>query len=189
VSTRGTTVLRDPALRRVRVLAVLNKKLSQNMSNQDIAKSLNISPDTVDRDIDYAKRQGMLIKFEDQLLENLVPLAMTAVKQALSDGNVPAALEVLKGSGVLRKQSAAPLVTPAPQEDTLEFYVKSVRQGGAADGARLPETPTGTSSANASGAHQNRSLGPAIIEAEVVAPGAEDRAPSDESHTGISIDS
>jgi hypothetical protein len=122
----GKSILRDLDLRRVRALAIINRKIVGAMSSKSIAAEFNLSSNTVENEIDWAKRQGLVASYEDQLLNELVPAAIAAFKVALANNDAQVALEVLKGAGLLRKQNANPIATPPPsvQEETLEIYMK-----------------------------------------------------------------
>lgn len=103
------------------------------MSNASIAKEFAISSHTVEREIDWAKRQGLVQDYEDSILTQLVPEAIKVFAAALAAGDRTVALEVLKGTGMLRKPSdKATYGTPptAEGEESLEIHIKKVMRGG-----------------------------------------------------------
>lgn len=125
------TRLNDPDLRRARALLIIEHRIRGN-SIAETARHFGVHPNTIVNEIDYAKRNNLIQKFEDQCIEELVPVAIQAMRTALSNGDVDAAKEVLKGLGVFRKPSSKPLLKPeaeAPAEDSLEIYVKRISKG------------------------------------------------------------
>lgn len=95
----------------------------------EIAAEFHVSTDTVERALTLAKRAGLVTKFEDEILADLVPLALTQMKAAISGGDTAAALEVLKATQLLLK----PLEKPQPKTAdpaaglTLEAYIANLR--------------------------------------------------------------
>lgn len=131
---KGTTYTRlnDPELRKLRALMILQTRV-QGTSLPDLATKFNVSEHTIRNEIDYAKREGLVAQFEDQVIEQLVPKAIAAFKTALENGDTTVATEVLKGMGILRKPSDRPVLRPeaaAPAEDSLEIHIKRISKGG-----------------------------------------------------------
>jgi hypothetical protein len=120
----GKTPLRDKDLRRLRALSMLQRRLA-GMSRSEIAAEFNVKPTTVDNEMDWARKQGLLVNYENQILDQLVPGAIKAVAAAIGKGDVKAALEVLKGTGLLT-QKPTPIQPPSAPEgaETLEGYFK-----------------------------------------------------------------
>jgi hypothetical protein len=118
------TPLRDKDMRRLRALSMLQKRLA-GMSRSQIAAEFSVTPTTVDNEMDWARKQGLLVSYENQILEQLVPTAIRTVAAAVAKGDVKAALEVLKGTGLLT-QKPTPIQPPSPtgEADTLEGYFK-----------------------------------------------------------------
>lgn len=84
---KGRTVIRDPDLRRLRALKMLEMKVTKSATYADIAKEFGVNEQTVLRTFNWAKKAKLLAQLEDKLLENLLPSAATAVEQALKDGD------------------------------------------------------------------------------------------------------
>lgn len=119
-------------LYRIRSLRMLEAKIMTGASTALIAKQFNVSPVTVARSLDYAARAGLVAGFEDQILSALVPLAVTAFQKALTAGDTTVALEVLKGTGLLKKQVDKPTVSLGDPGESLEIYIRKIR-GSASD--------------------------------------------------------
>lgn len=143
----------DPDIRRLRALQMLQLKLTGH-SMTAIAERFNVRSWCVKDELLWAKQQGLVQAAEDRILTELVPEALNAVKAALVSGNVDAALEVLKGIGLLGKNKQP--FAPQASEESLEVHVtritsnvnstsfKSIaeRQAGAIDSrGPLPNTP------------------------------------------------
>lgn len=120
----GNTVIRNENLRRLRDLSFLKMKLETNCSNKLIAKHFNLDVRTVASGLTRVARTELLQQFEDELLKNLVPLAMDAIKNALETGNETVALEILKGCNVLKKPGS---VIPSGDGDELEVHIRAKR--------------------------------------------------------------
>lgn len=203
----GQTVLRDPALRRARALLILEKKITRNMSVAAIAESLAISSSTVKKEIDWAKREGLVANYEDQILQELVPEAIKTFSAAIRSGDAQAALEVLKGTGLLRKPSdkstyTAPAAPAAEEEVTLEAYIRKTVRGGTGNGStqshystdratgrfiakpRPALPPAGEIPVQQGDLPEDAALRPEIIEASLVEDSDEDRTPEPERFLG-----
>lgn len=98
---------------------------------RDIAAEFNVSEDTVERTLNYAKRAGLVAQFEDQILQELVPAAIESFKTAMQNGDTQVALEVFKGTGFLLRpqERAKPLVTDGDGDEDLEVYIRRIRGG------------------------------------------------------------
>lgn len=169
------------------------------MSNTQVAKEFHVSTKTIEREIDWAKRQGLVATYEDQILNELVPEAIGAFRKALANGDAQVALEVLKGTGLLRKQSDKSMITPPPQveEETLEVYTMKRKrvQGGTfnaqqritgTNGARHALPAAGESGANDGSLSEDSYARPAAIEAELVETGDESRETNDLQRVDVS---
>jgi hypothetical protein len=137
MSNKGLATLRGP-LRRARALAMLRAKLTMNLSDDKVAAHFGVSPSTVARTTKIAIREGLLQQYEDELLNDLVPTAMKAAKDALENGDTQVALEILKGSGVLKKQIDRNKSVGENDGDSLEAYIRIKRDR---NGTR-PSLPT-----------------------------------------------
>lgn len=94
---KGGTALRDTQLKRLRALMMLEFKIKNAASNVAVAKQFNVNPKTVERTLSWARRAGIIVDYEDKVLQELMPLAHQALKGALAKGNVEVALEIFKG--------------------------------------------------------------------------------------------
>lgn len=134
------TPLRDPDIRRLRALAMLQRRLA-GLSRSDIAAEFGCVVTTVDKEMDWARKQGLLVSYENKILEDLVPDAIKTVRAAVSNGDVKAALEVLKGTGLLTAKPQAP-AAPQPEAETLEGYIRISRPvGGELDSRETAALP------------------------------------------------
>jgi hypothetical protein len=114
--------------RDVRDLAILKTKITTGMDNETLAQQFNVSTKTVERAMSTAaEKHDLLAKFEAQLLDELVPEAVRAVKVALKNDNANVALEILKGAGILKKQRDMNRISEGGEGDSLELYIKAKR--------------------------------------------------------------
>lgn len=170
--------LQDPALRRLRAMRFIEGRL-HNMSIGEIAAEFNLSEKTISREIDWAKRHNLVADYEEQILGNLVPKAIKAFEIALDAGDAQAALEVLKGTGLLRKPSTKPLTAPESQEDSLEIHIKKIT-GKGSDATKRALKAAGESSADVRRVLENSTSSPQVIEASLVEARDENRSTLDE---------
>jgi len=126
----GATAIRDPEMRRLRALMMLDYKLRNGATNADVAKEFKISERTVERTFTWMKKAELVTKAEDKALSELVPLAHAAIKQAMEgdDAKLAAemALEVFKGllPSFSKKTVAAPVSVGGPN---LDDYISQLR--------------------------------------------------------------
>lgn len=116
------------ALRRVRALAMLKAKLTSNLSNKLVAQQFNVSKKTLERNLNFALREGLLESYEDQLLKDLVPEALSAAKRAMQEGDATVAMEILKGAGILKKPIDKNRSSEGGEGDSLEIYLRRKRE-------------------------------------------------------------
>ncbi len=64
-------------------------------TNKTIGKHFGIGPNTVDKALAYAVREGLTKKYEESILEELVPMAIKVYKKKLEADNDYAAKDVL----------------------------------------------------------------------------------------------
>lgn len=136
--------IRNIQLRRARALKIIQTMITNSdMSRAQIGKLFNVSGNTIRNEIDWAQRQGLIADYEDALLNDLVPKALKAFRTALDNGDAQVALEVLKGTGLLRKQTDKSFTNPTPQvaEESLELYVKRTRHIDSPSPPSLPANP------------------------------------------------
>lgn len=123
-------VLRDPELRRVRALQMVERKI-KNVSLADIAKEFNVHPDTVAREIQWVKNQNLFASYEDRIIEELIPTAIDTFRDAMRNGNVDVAEKVFKGMSMLLTPVER-VAAPRADDDSLEVYVRQIRGGSSA---------------------------------------------------------
>jgi hypothetical protein len=90
-------------IRRLEALQMLKEKVVEGKSTTEIAKDHNCSTDKVQKTLSWGERAGLFTNFQDQILQDLIPTALQAVKEAMLDGDAQVALEVLKGQHFLTK--------------------------------------------------------------------------------------
>lgn len=129
------SLIRDPDIMRLRDVQMLNMKVL-GASQKEIAAHFNVSLDTVERAFSRIKQEGLARIAEDDVMTRLVPAAIERFLTAIStEGDTQAALEVLKGMNVLKKQPQK-VEAPAPtsgEDDSLLIYLRKSKQ--------LPATP------------------------------------------------
>jgi hypothetical protein len=118
------TSIKDKDLMKAQATLVVAKRI-QGQSIQQIAQELNVHEDTVARRIDYAKRHNLLAQATDRVLGELVDLAHAAYRQALVEGDVSAARDILFGTGILSKNNKAQV---APASETAELTLAVWRE-------------------------------------------------------------
>ena len=97
----------EPKFKRLRAMKMVEGKVMRNMTNTQLAKEFNCSVDTVERTLTWAKRADIFATYEDKIVQELIPLAHSAIRDALADGNAKIAVEVFKGLNLLRTGPAA----------------------------------------------------------------------------------
>lgn len=107
-------------------MKMLESKIMGNKTNAEIAKDFNVGVDVVKKAMSLAKKGDLIISFEDKLMNELLPLAHEALKGALYDGDAKVALEIFKGTNILKK---APTATKTQQQDAddLSAYIFAKR--------------------------------------------------------------
>lgn len=93
-----------------------------------IAKELNVSVDTVERRLKFAEKANLLVDMERQLMQELVPAAMKAVKTALEDGDSETAIIVLQSMGILKDPKAPKTQVEQIENDDLVKAIGEVRE-------------------------------------------------------------
>ena len=109
-----------------------HKEMVDGKSAKEIAKEHGISHDVVDKRLSWARRAGILTDYEDKLLQELIPAAHKALLEALLDGDAAVALEIYKGSLLLKgKEQKTGKMTQQPvseDSDDLANYMNKYRQ-------------------------------------------------------------
>lgn len=124
---------KTPRQLQVRAAKMLEQRIMKGKTNAEIAKDFGVSAATVGAAMSLAAKADLIVSFEDKLVNELLPLAHNAAKSALLDGNARVAMEILKGTQILRpsqQRSAA----QAADDDELTRYIAQKRAA-----ARLAE--------------------------------------------------
>jgi len=129
---KGRTILRDPAKIRIRALMMLEHQIRHSASRATIAKEFNVSINTVDRTLSWAKKADLLTKVEDKVLQELVPAAHKAILKALSDEDNPQkagklAIDVFKGMVPGFTKVSKGDASPTDPTGELARYVEQLR--------------------------------------------------------------
>jgi hypothetical protein len=135
----STTRLVNPQQKKARALKMLEKRILEGKTTAQIAKEFGVSTNTAANALSFAAKGELMVGFEDTLLKDLVPLAQTAAKMALMEGNAKVALEVMKGVGLLRATHTR-TQTQLAEEDALSRYIAQKR----AHSQQLEDTLDGT---------------------------------------------
>lgn len=181
-SLEGKTIYRNDDARKVRAAAILSRRVFGS-TNTAIGQEFGISPDTVKRELQYAAKVGLVEKAEEEILKDLVPLAVDAYRKALNEGDLFVAKDVLWGMGVLKKTQERPAQGSNPTGDlTLEAYLKIKGEKGAVRDALLPRaTGDGERGGFITGEEYARvpesPAPPEAIDCEVVEEGSEEGDP------------
>ena len=135
----SATRLVNPQQKKARALKMLEKRILEGKTTAQIAKEFGVSTNTAQSALSFAAKGELMVGFEDTLLKDLVPLAQTAAKMALMEGNAKVALEVMKGVGLLRANHTR-TQTQLAEEDALSRYIAQKR----AHSQQLEDTLDGT---------------------------------------------
>jgi len=117
----------EPKFRRLRAMKMIEGKAMRNMTNKALAIEFNCSTDTVERTLTWAKRADIFASFEDKIVQELIPLAHAAIRDALADGNAKIAVEVFKGLNLLKTGQGAPQSAQRAHDDDLAAYISAKR--------------------------------------------------------------
>lgn len=88
--------LKNFEAKKARAQALIVKTVYEGKSNEQAAKEMNISTDTVARSLQWAGEAGIFVEYERRLLTELLPLAHESVKMALEDGDAQVGLKVME---------------------------------------------------------------------------------------------
>lgn len=116
----------DKDFQRLRSLMILEHKVKNNSTYAELGKEFNVSEDTVRRSLTFAKRAGLIVKYEDRILEELVPAAIIAIRAALEDGDAQVALEIFKGTVPGFSKTPKTVATNDSSSD-LSRYIEQMR--------------------------------------------------------------
>lgn len=150
---------------KARALKMLESRILEGKSQQEIAKDFGVSSATVERAMSLAAKGDLLIGFEDKLHRELLPLAHQALVDALIDDNLgvkaKVALELFKGANLIKR---APVATKAEQQDAddLSAYIFAKRTQALLEETSIDVTPALTTADPAPDAPGNYApVGPA----------------------------
>jgi L-cysteine desulfidase len=113
----------EPKFRRLRAMKMVEGKVMRNKTNRELAEEFHCSVDTVERTLTWAKRADIFATYEDKIVQELIPLAHSAIRDALADGNAKIAVEVFKGLNLLRTGPAAAGSVARVADDDLEAHL------------------------------------------------------------------
>lgn len=113
-------------LQKMQAMMMINMKL-RGMGNLEIAKAMNISKDTVERRLAFANKAGLFVELERQILDDLVPAAMKAIKTALEDGDAETAMELFKSMGIIPDPKAPKTQVQIQESDDLQKAISEAR--------------------------------------------------------------
>lgn len=111
---------------------IVKKVVLEGKTQQQTAKEMGISHDTVARGLALARRANIYVDYEQRLYDELVPLAHEAVKMGLADGNADLGLKILQGVNIIKTK--APTGKQAQEdEDSLYGEIARLRDGNVID--------------------------------------------------------
>ena len=116
----------NPDVKRLRALNIVQMKITGH-SNAKIAKELNLSVKTVERELTYAHKARIFVDVEQRILQELVPRAIEAIKAALEDGDSETALDVLKSIGALPDVRTPKTEIQSKESDELQLAIAEAR--------------------------------------------------------------
>ncbi len=136
----GRTRLIDPQLRRLRALKMIEARIN-GATRGELEAQFKISKATVDRELTWAQKAGLVANAEDKILKDLVPLAHEAIKEALVNGNADIALKIFEGTIPGFKKGSVKTNSSGGPIDELSDYLNKLRSAsGDIDGIKvLPE--------------------------------------------------
>ena len=165
----------EPKFRKLRAMKMVEGKVLRNMTNKDLAQEFKCSVDTVERTLTWAKRADIFASFEDKIVQELLPLAHSAIRDALVNGNAKIGIDVLKGVNLLRPGQAATNSVQHIQDEDLAAYIATKRERAQLQENTLEgETVSPPVYALVEGSHETTRQ--ARVEKSVASPGGGDAA-------------
>jgi hypothetical protein len=136
---------------------MLKEKILHNASNTDLAHQFNLSERQVEKTLSWAKKAELLVGLEDQVLQEIVPLATEAIKSALRSDNVKVAsdvaIRVFEATVPSFKKGGAAGTSGAPADNDIESYIARLRDeaslGSGPENGPVPALPPGPSPVDA----------------------------------------
>lgn len=129
----------DYHARRLRAAVYVKEKVVEGRTLKEIAARHGVHYQTVRNTLTWAEKAGLFLELEDQILAELGPLAVNAIKEALITGkDVPkGAIELLQGLNILKKNH--PITAKDVKEsDDLAAYIHARRERAALQQATVP---------------------------------------------------
>jgi hypothetical protein len=126
-------VIRDPQLKRLRALMMLDYKLRHSATHAQVGKEFNVSEKTVMKTLTWARRAGLFVEAEDKIVQELVPLAHKAIAVGLEEGGPEAmkiAVKIFEGvlPGFGKKRGPKSKHDPSTNSgDELAAYINHLR--------------------------------------------------------------
>ena len=108
---------------RLRAMKILERRIQSGLTQQELANEFGVSIDTIQRSLAYARREGLTIQYEEQILSDLVPTAIKVYRDKLNEGDAFVAKDVLDKMAKLGDRFAAKEETA--QELSLKAYLDS----------------------------------------------------------------
>jgi DNA-binding transcriptional ArsR family regulator len=122
------TAIRDVELRRVRAMQMIQQRIA-SISIDNIAENFNVHPETVDNELKWAKRNGLLETLEQRLLGNIANKTLIVIEEHLNEGSLDAAKEGLKFILHASQQKARREEKQDNREFDLAEYLRDKRTG------------------------------------------------------------
>lgn len=118
-----------PGMKRIRAFQILHKTMVEGKTKQQAADELGLNIRTVNNNMRWAEQANVFVEYEQRLYTELLPLAHRTLVEALQDGDAQVALEVMKGTNVLKKPGSTSAVAQV-DEDNLYGEILKAKQGG-----------------------------------------------------------
>lgn len=115
-------------LRRIHALAILTRKLTTALTNAELATEFQCAESSINRNLRFAMDNNLLKSLETRLIDELMPLAHSAIVEALKNNDSSVALELFKGVGLLKKHVQQQVTDTPTTSDDLEVYIRQKRQ-------------------------------------------------------------
>jgi hypothetical protein len=130
-AAKGFGGLRDPEFQRLRAFMMVQFKVKTGASIKKVAEEFGVSETTVERVLSFAKKAGLVAQMEDQILQELLPAAKTAIKRGLEDEDNPIeaakiGMDLMK-SLVPSMKKSNPTAKATSGESDLASYIAQLR--------------------------------------------------------------
>lgn len=109
---------------------MVESKITKGSTNEDLAEEFGVSRRSVEKALSLAAKADLIVSFEDKLVKELLPLAhetaILALKGEAPQGSGKIAMEILKGTQILRP-SQPRSTQQAADDDELSKYIAKKR--------------------------------------------------------------